>query len=87
MFSGGTNADVEVIRRRFRLIAAMSLSGDIVVIAVFWLLGFLSQDLFVIITALLIASGTISSYLFVKVLPEWIVKQRGLAAIERAKKE
>jgi hypothetical protein len=87
MTSGGTSTDIADIRRRFRLIAAMSLSGDIVVIAVFWLLGFLSQDLLVIITALLIASGTMTSYLFVKVLPERIVKQRGLAAIERTKKE
>ena len=87
MTSGGTNADVEDIRRRFRLVAVMSLSGDIVVIAVFWLLGVFSQDFLVIITALLIASGTIASYFFVKVLPESIVKKRGLAAIERAKKE
>ena len=44
----------------------MSLSGDIVAIAVFWLLGVFSQDFLLIITALLIASGTIASYFFVK---------------------
>ena len=87
MTSGGTSTDIEEIRRRYRLIAVMGLSGDLVVIAVFWLLGVLSQDFLVIITALLIASGTIASYFFVKVLPESIVKKRGLAAIERAKKE
>ncbi|MCX6658672.1 MAG: hypothetical protein NTY62_08335 [Euryarchaeota archaeon] len=87
MFSGVENADIEDIRRRFRLIAAICLSGDIVVIAVFWLLSFLSQDMLVIITALLVASGAITSYVFVKVLPEYIVKQRGLAAMKRAKKE
>lgn len=65
----------------------MSLSGDLVVIAALWLVGALPQDLLVIITAFLIAGGTMSSYLIVKVLPDWIVKQRGLAAIERARKE
>jgi len=65
----------------------MGLSGDLVVIAVFWLLGVLSQDLLVIITALLVASGTAMSYLFVKVLPDRIARDRELARIEPAKKE
>jgi len=79
MTSGGTSTDIEEIRRRYRLIAVMGLSGDLVVIAVFWLLGVLSQDLLVIITALLVASGTAMSYLFVKVLPDRIARERGKA--------
>lgn len=54
----------------------MGLSGDLVVIAALWLLGALPQDLLVIITALLLASGTMMSYLFVKVFPDRIAKER-----------
>lgn len=57
----------------------MGLSGDLVVIAALWLLGALPQDLLVIITALLLASGTMMSYLFVKVFPDRIAKERGRA--------
>jgi len=77
--SGGTFTDIEDIRRRYRLIAVVGLSGDLVVLAALWLFGALPQDLLVIITALLLASGTVMSYLFVKVFPDRIAKERGKA--------
>jgi hypothetical protein len=79
MTSGGTYTDIEDIRRLYRLIAMMGLSGDLVVIAALWFVGVLPQDLLVIITALLLASGTMMSYLLVKVLPDRIAKEKGLA--------
>ena len=79
MTSGGTDTGIEDIRRRYKLMALMGLSGDLVVIAVFWLLDVLPQDLLLIITALLVASGTTMSYLFVKVLPGRIAKAKGNA--------
>ena len=79
MTSGGTHTGIEDIRRRYKLIAMMGLSGDLVVIAVFWLLDVLPQDLLLIITALLVASGTTMSYLFVKVIPDRIAKAKGKA--------
>jgi threonine/homoserine/homoserine lactone efflux protein len=79
MTSEGTHTDIEDIRRRYRLIATMGLSGDLVVIAALWIVGVLPQDFLVIVTALLLAGATMMSYLFVKVLPDRIAKQRGKA--------
>ena len=71
-------SDIEDIRRRYRLIAIMGLSGDLVVIAALWLVNVLPQDLLAIMTALLLASGTMMSYLLVKVFPDRIAKGKGL---------
>jgi hypothetical protein len=87
MTSGGTSADIGEIRRRYRLIAAMGVSGDIVIIAVFWLLNVLPQDLLLMISALLLASGTMTAYLLVKVMPDRIARDRELARVEPARKE
>jgi hypothetical protein len=79
MISEGTSTDIEDIRWRYKLMAIIGLSGDLIVIAALWLVGVLPQDLLVIITALVLAGGTMMSYLFVKVFPDRIAKGRGLA--------
>jgi len=87
MTSGGTSTDIEDTRRRYRLIAVVGLSGDLVVLAALWLFGALPQDLLVIITALLLASGTMTAYLLVKVMPDRISREREQARIESAGRE
>jgi len=65
----------------------MGLSGDLVITAALWLFGLLPQDLLVMISVLLLASGTMTAYLLVMVMPDRIARDRELARIEPAKKE
>lgn len=78
MASGGAESEMAEIRKRYRLIALMGLSGDIIVLAAMWLSGVLSQDILLIITLVLLASGGSMAFLFAKVFPDRIAKAKGL---------
>ena len=80
MTSGGSGSDMEIIRRNYRLIALTGLSGDMAVLAVFWLFELATIEFRLLITAVLLASGLSMAYLFIKVFPERIAKARGLNA-------
>ncbi len=87
MASGGQPDDIESIRRRYRLIAVVGLIGDLVVIAALWLTRFLSQDLLVMMSALLLGGSAMTTYLLVKVLPDRIARERELVPTDPAGKE
>jgi len=69
---------MEEVRRGYKLVALVGLGGDMVILAVFWLMNFLPQDILLVLTIVLMASGSTMAYLFIKVFPDRIARSRGL---------
>ena len=79
MMPEGSGSDTAAIRRNYKLIALAGISGDLMVIAVFWLFEVATVELRLLVTAVLLASGLSVSYLFIKVFPDLSAKARGLS--------
>lgn len=88
MISTGTNPSsvayeqpehtMDEIRRRYRFVAIAGLSMDIVILAAIWLLNSIPQEILLVITIVMLATGFTLAYLFIKIFPDRIARSRGL---------